>query len=96
MRILFAIYRMARGNRNGPVSRIMSPVNEGIGFVTRTGTRVLNVVRNIWNSLGNGTRRVFSNATHTLNATGKRLLTGKRGQRGGRRTRKHRTRKHRR
>jgi len=77
-----------RRNRNGPVSRLLSPVNEGVGLVTRTGSRVLRTGNSVWRSLGNGVRGVFSNATHSLNTAGRRVLTGKR-QGGGRRTRKH-------
>ena len=77
-----------RRNRNGPVSRLLSPVNATAGFVVRTGSRVLRTTNSVWNKVGNGVRNVFSNATHSLNSAGRRLLTGKR-QGGGRRTRKH-------
>jgi hypothetical protein len=73
-----------RRNRNGPVSRLLSPVNEGLGLVTRTGSRVLHSSDNVWRSLGTGVRNVFSNATHSIDAAGRRVLTG---HRGGRRNR---------
>lgn len=87
--------RMVRRNtrRNGPTSRLLSPVNEGLGLVTRTGSRALGMTNSAWRTLGNGVRGTLSNATHSLNTAGRRLLTGKRG---GRRSRKHRTRKHKR
>lgn len=80
-----------RRNRNGPVSRLLSPVNEGVGLVTRTGSRVLRTGNSVWRSLGNGVRGAFGNATHSLNSAGRRLITGKRG--GSRRSRKSRSRK---
>ena len=81
----------SRRNRNGPVSRLLSPVNEGLGLVTRTGSRVLNTGNSVWRSVGNGVRGIFSNATHSVNSAGRRLLKGKRG--GSMRTRKNRNRK---
>jgi hypothetical protein len=87
--------RMVRNSRrNGPTSRLFSPINEGLGLVTRTGSRALSMTNSAWRTLGNGVRSTVSNATRSLNTAGRRLLTGKRG--GARRTRKHRTRKHRR
>ena len=83
-----------RRNRNGPVSRVLSPVNEGLGLVTRSGSRVLRTTNSVWRSLGNGVRGIFGNATHSINAAGRRLLKGHRG--GSRRSRKNRSRKHRR
>jgi hypothetical protein len=82
-----------RRNRNGPVSRLLSPVNEGVGLVTRTGSRVLRTGNSVWRSLGNGVRGVFGNATHSLNTAGRRVLTGKRG--GARRNRSRKNRKNR-
>lgn len=79
-----------RRNRNGPVSRLLSPVNEGLGLVTRSGSRVLRTGNSVWRSLGNGVRGVFGNATHSLNTAGRRVLTG---HRGGRRSRRNRSRK---
>ena len=94
MRILFYIIRMVatRRNRNGPVSRILSPVNEGVGLVTRTGSRVLRTGNSVWRSLGNGVRGVFSNITHSVNSAGKRLITGHRGGSRKNRNRKNRNR----
>jgi hypothetical protein len=80
-----------RRNRNGPVARLLSPVNEGLGLVTRTGSRALSMTNSVWRTLGNGVRGVFGNATRSLNAAGRRVLTGHRG--GRRRSRKH-TRRH--
>jgi hypothetical protein len=82
-----------RNRSNGPVSRLLSPVNEGLGLVTRTGSRVLRTTNSVWSKLGQGVRGVFGNATHSLNTAGRRVLTG---HRGGRRSRKHHTRKHKR
>jgi len=83
-----------RNRTNGPVSRLLSPVNEGVGLVTRTGSRVLRTGNSVWNKLGNGVRGVFSNATHSLNTAGRRVLTGKRGGRRmhkkSKKTRRHR------
>ena len=89
--------RMVRRNsrrNSGPTSRLLSPINEGLGLVTRTGSRALSMTNSAWRTIGNGVRGTLSNATRSLNTAGRRLLTGKRG--GARRTRKHRTRKHRR
>ena len=87
-----------RRNRNGPVSRLLSPVNEGFGLVTKTGSRVLRTTNSIWNKLGHSVRGVFRNATGALNTAGRRVLTGHRGGRrrsGSRKTRKQkRSRKH--
>lgn len=77
-----------RRNRNGPVSRLLSPVNEGLGLATRSGSRVLRTTNGVWRTLGNGVRSLFGNATHSVNAAGRRLLKGHRG--GSRRSRKHR------
>jgi hypothetical protein len=76
-----------RRNRNGPVSRLMSPVNEGLGLATRSGSRVIRTGNSVWRTLGNGARNLFGNATHSVNAAGRRLITGKRG---GKRSRKNR------
>jgi hypothetical protein len=87
MRILFYIIRMpsTRRNRNGPISRILSPVNEGLGLATRSGSRALRTTNSVWRTVGNGARNLFSNATHSVNTAGKRLIIGRRG---GRRSRK--------
>ena len=77
-----------RNRRNGPVSRVFSPVNEGLGLVTRSGSRALRTTNSVWRSLGNGVRGVFGNATHSVNAAGRRVLTG---HRGGKRSRKNRS-----
>ena len=82
-----------RRNRNGPVSRLMSPVNEGLGLATRSGSRVIRTGDSVWRTLGNGARDLFGNATHSVNSAGRRLITGKRG--GSRRNRKNRSRKNR-
>ena len=80
---------VSRRNRsNGPVSRLLSPVNEGLGLVTRTGSRALRTTNSVWNKLGNSVRGIFGNTTRSLNTAGRRVLTG---QRGGRRTRRNRT-----
>lgn len=80
---------VSRRNRsNGPVSRLLSPVNEGLGLVTRTGSRALRTTNSVWNKLGNTVRGVFGNTTRSLNTAGRRVLTG---HRGGRRTRRNRT-----
>ena len=85
-----------RRNRNGPVSRLMSPVNEGLGLATRSGSRVIRTGNSVWRTLGNGARNLFSNATHSVNAAGKRLITGHRGGASRRnRSRKNRNRKER-
>jgi len=93
MRIFFLITRMpTRRNRNGPVSRLLSPVNEGLGLATRTGSRAITTVNSVWKTLGNGARNVFRNATNSVNSAGRRLIIGKRG---GSRRRSH-TRRHKR
>lgn len=86
-----------RRNRNGPVSRLMSPVNEGLGLATRSGSRVIRTGDSVWRTLGNGARNLFSNATHSVNAAGKRLITGHRGgaSRNRNRSRRNRSRKER-
>jgi hypothetical protein len=73
-----------RNRSNGPVSRLLSPVNEGLGLVTRTGSRVLKTTNSIWGNLGHGVRSVFGNATRAVNTAGKRVLTGQRGGRSRR------------
>jgi hypothetical protein len=95
MRILFYIIRMpsTRRNRNGPVSRVFAPVNEGLGLATRSGSRVIRTGNSVWRTVGNSARNLFSNATHSVNTAGRRLITGKRG--GSRRSRKERSRKNR-
>lgn len=96
MRILFTLTRMVstRRNRNGPVSRLLSPVNEGLGLATRSGSRVLRTTNSVWRSLGNGVRGLFGDLTHSVNSAGRRLVKGHRG--GSRRSRKNRSRKNRR
>jgi len=69
----------SRRNRNGPITRLLSPVNEGLGLVTRSGSGVLTTGNSVWRSVGNGVRGIFSNATHSINSAGRRLLKGKRG-----------------
>jgi len=100
MRIFFLISRMpTRRNRTGPVSRVFSPVSGALGFATRSGSRAIRTVNSVWSTLGNGVRKVFNNATHSVNNAGRHVLTG---QRGGRRhsrshsRRRSRTRKHKR
>jgi hypothetical protein len=85
---------MVRRNtrRNGPVSRLLSPVNEGLSLVTRTGSRALSMTNSVWRTVGNGVRGAFGNVTRAVNTSGRRLLSG---HRGGKRSRKH-TRKHKR
>jgi hypothetical protein len=78
-----------RRNRTGVVSRALSPVNEGLGLVTRTGSRVLRTGDSMWRSLGDGARDAFSNITGSLDTAGRRVLTG---HRGGRRNRNRSTR----
>ena len=80
---------VSRRNRNGPVSRLLSPVNEGLGLVTRTGSRALRTGNSMWRSLGNGVRGLFGNATRSLNTASRRVLTG---HSGGRRNRSRRNR----
>ena len=82
-----------RRNRNGPVSRVLSPVNEGLGLATRSGSRVIRTGNSLWRTLGNGARNVFSNATHSVNTAGRRLITGHRGGASRNRSRKNRDRK---
>jgi len=78
-----------RRNRNGPVSRLLSPVNEGLGLVTRTGSRGLRTGNSVWRSLGKGVRNVLSNASQSVNSAGRRVLTGKRGGSRRKHTRRH-------
>jgi hypothetical protein len=82
-----------RRNRNGPVSRLLSPVNEGLGLATRSGSRALRTTNSVWRSLGNGVRGIFGNAAQSVNVAGRRVLTGHRG--GATRNRKNRSRKNR-
>lgn len=84
-----------RRNRNGPVSRVFAPVNEGLGLATRTGSRAIRTGNSVWRTLGKGARNVFSNATHSANTAGRRLLTGKRGGSRNRRNRSRKDRKNR-
>jgi hypothetical protein len=88
-----------RRNRNGPVSRLMSPVNEGLGLATRSGSRVIRTGNSVWRTLGNGARNLFGNVTHSVNSAGKRLITGHRGgasrRNRSRKNRKERSRKNR-
>jgi hypothetical protein len=81
-----------RRNRNGPVSRVFSPVNEGLGLATRSGSRVIRTGNSVWRTLGKGARNMVSNATQSVNAAGRRLITGRR-RGGSRRSRKNRNRK---
>jgi hypothetical protein len=81
-----------RRNRNGPVTRLFSPVNEGLGLATRSGSRVIRTGNSVWRTLGNGARNLFGNATHSVNTAGKRLITGHRGG-ASRRNRRNRSRK---
>jgi hypothetical protein len=74
--------------RNGVVSRILSPVNEGLRMVTNAGSNVFNAGKGVWRIAGTGSRRVIGRVSHGLDSTGRRLLTGKRRQAGGRRSRK--------
>jgi hypothetical protein len=84
-----------RRNRNGPVSRLLSPVNEGLGLATRSGSRVLRTGNSVWRTLGNGARNAFGNATQSVNSAGRRLITGKRGGASRNRNRRNRSRKNR-
>jgi hypothetical protein len=87
---------VSRRNRsNGPISRLLSPVNEGLGLVTRTGSSALRTTNSVWNKLGNGVRNVFRNTTQSLNTAGRRVLTGHRGGRRNRNRSGNRTRKNR-
>lgn len=76
--------RGSRRSRNGPVSRLLSPVNEGLGVVTGLGSRVLRTGNSVWRNVGSGARGALGNVTHGVDAAGRRLLTGKRGGRRGR------------
>jgi hypothetical protein len=80
-----------RRNRNGPVSRLTSPVNEGLGFGVKAGSRLLRTGNSVWRTLGTGARGLLKNASGGVNAAGRRLLTGKRG--GSRRNRSRKNRK---
>jgi hypothetical protein len=82
-----------RRNRNGPVSRLLSPVNEGLGLATRSGSRVIRTGDSVWRTLGNGARNLFGNATHSVNTAGRRLITGHRGGSKRNRNRRNRSRK---
>jgi hypothetical protein len=84
-----------RRNRNGPVSRLLSPVNEGLGLATRSGSRVIRTGNSVFRTLGNGARDLFGNVTHSVNSAGKRLITGHRGGRSSRRNRSRKERKNR-
>lgn len=84
-----------RRNRNGPVSRLLSPVNEGLGLATRSGSRVIRTGNSVWRTLGNGARDLFGNATHSVNSAGRRLITGHRGGATRNRNRRNRSRKER-
>jgi hypothetical protein len=79
-----------RNRTNGPVSRLLSPVNEAAGLATNSGSRVLRTGNSVWRTLGNGARGLLRNASGRVNAAGRRLLTGKRG---GRRNRSRKNRK---
>jgi len=82
-----------RNRTNGPVSRIVSPVNEGLGLGVNVGSRVLRTGNSVWRTLGTGARGLLRNASGRVNAAGRRLLTGKRG--GSRRNRSRKDRKNR-
>jgi hypothetical protein len=84
-----------RRNRNGPVTRLLSPVNEGLGLTARSGSRVLRTTNSVWRSLGKGARNIVSNVTHSVNTAGRRVLTGKRGGSRRNRNRRNRSRKNR-
>lgn len=96
VRLFLPIYdRMSRrhSRRSGVVSRIFSPVNEGLRFVTNAGSNVFNAGKGVWRIAGSGTRRILGRATQGLNAAGSRLLSAKR-QSGGRKSRKNRKNRH--
>ena len=79
--------------RSGVVSRLFSPVNEGIKFLTGASSNVFNAGKGVIRIAGNGSRRILSRATNGLNAAGRRLLTGKRQSGGKRRSVRRKTRK---
>jgi hypothetical protein len=79
--------------RNGVVGRLLSPVNETLRFVTNAGSNVLNAGKSVWRTAGTGSRRVLGRATSGVNSMGRRLLTGKRRQDGGRRRKTRKSRK---
>ena len=83
-----------RRNRNGPVSRLVSPVNEGVGLVTRTGSRGLRTADGVWRTIGNGARNVIANASQSVNSAARRVLTGKRGGSKRKHTRRRHHRRH--
>ena len=68
-------------NRNGPVSRIFSPVNEGLGVVTSVGEHTADTAKGVWGSLGRGSRRLLGNVTNGVNSAARRLITGRKGGR---------------
>jgi hypothetical protein len=80
-----------RNRTNGPVSRLTSPVNEGLGLGVNVGSRVLRTGNSVLHNLGTGARGIVRNAASSLNRAGRRLLTGKRG--GSRRNRSRKNRK---
>jgi len=80
---------MPRNSRHsGVVSRLFSPVNEGIKFLTGASSNVFNAGKGVIRIAGNGSRRILGRATNGLNAAGRRLLTGKRQSGGKRNTRR--------
>ena len=84
-----------RNRSNGPVSRLLSPVNEGLGVVTNVGSTALRTGNSVWKNLGRGARSALGSVTGRTNAAARRLLTGKRGgakknSRKNRKTRKNR------
>lgn len=96
MRVFLPTYdRMPTRNsrRNGVVSRLLSPVNEGIKFLTGASSNVFNAGKGVVRVVGNGSRRLLGRATNGLNSAGRRLLTGKRQSGGKRRSASRKTRK---
>ena len=82
MRKILLIGRMPNRNRtNGPVSRLFSPVNEGLGVVANVGSNVLRTGDNLLGSLGRGSRKALSHITSGVNSAARRLVTGHRGGR---------------
>jgi hypothetical protein len=81
----------SRRNRNGPVTRLLSPVNETAKLAVKTGSRGLRLGNSLWRTVGNGVRGAFRNATMAVNSAGSRLLTGKRHRGGRRNSRKNRS-----
>jgi len=80
-----------RNRTNGPVSRLTSPVNEGLGLGVNVGKEFLRTGNSVLGSLGNGARGIVRSTSRRINTAGRRLLTGKRG--GSRRNRSRKNRK---